>query len=344
MSMYYTEAGSATWGTVCTARETPELLAAFAAHHAAIGASKVYLYLDEPSPRALELLAVIPAVDVTVCDQAYWARVNNGRPRSQEGRQIVNAQDALRRAEVDWLLHIDADEFLSPQRDLSLELSQVPSGIEYLHLEMRERAFVGNRSPETIFDGAFRVPIGQEQRVLRLIYGPGFGFTNGGFAGQTAGKSLVRVKDCDLLMGIHRPRVPSAQARERPMGLACQSAVLLHFEGLTPAHWMAKITRYSQTARYSQGDLLGRHQKRQVNYLIRNNWSAEALRKLHDLLKVIDEPTETRLRGLGVLETSAVNPSYGLRVFGLGAEVDLSVECSDRGWVDWAPGILSYAA
>lgn len=344
MSMYFTEAGPATWGVVCTARETPELLAAFAAHHAAIGASRIHLYLDEPSPRALALLAVIPAVEVTVCDQAYWARVNNGRPRSQEGRQIVNAQDALQRTKVDWLLHIDADEFLSPRRDLSLELSQVPAGIEYLHLEMRERAFTGGTRPETIFDGAFRVPIQQDQRVLRLVYGPGFGFTDGGFTGQTAGKSIVRVKDCELLMGIHRPRVPSTQARERPLFLQCQSAVLLHFEGLTPAHWMAKITRYSQNPRYREGDLLGRHQKRQVSYLVRNNWSSEALRKLHDLLKFIDEPAEARLRGLGMLETAAVNPSYGLRVYGLASEVDLSVECSDRGWIDWAPGILSYAA
>ncbi len=345
MSMQYSKAAPATWGVVCTARETPELLAAFAAHHAALGASRIYLYLDEPSPRALELLAVIPAVDVILCDRSYWERVNGGvRPRRQERRQVINAHDAFQRCEVDWLLHIDADEFLSPSRDLSLELAQVPEGIDYLHLEMRERVFTGAAPAETIFDGAFRVPFNREPRATRLLFGPGAGFTDGGFSGQVSGKSIVRVQQGQLLMGIHRPRVPTSMPREPLLHLQCQSAVVLHFEGLTPAHWMSKITRYSRRSRYTEGDLLGEHQKRQIDYLARHNWSFEATHKLHNLLKCVEGEAEARLRGLGLLQKPAVTPSYGLRVYGLSPEVDLSIERCDQGVASWLPGILSFAA
>ncbi|MEM7321338.1 MAG: hypothetical protein AAF408_20220, partial [Pseudomonadota bacterium] len=68
-----------TWGIVCTARETPDVICAFAAHHVAAGASKIYLYLDEPSARASALLKMIPEVDVTVCDADHWQRLTGGR-------------------------------------------------------------------------------------------------------------------------------------------------------------------------------------------------------------------------------------------------------------------------
>lgn len=345
MSMQYSKSAPASWGVVCTARETPELLAAFAAHHASLGASQIFLYLDEPSPRALELLSVIPAVDVTLCDAAYWNRVNGAvRPRRQERRQVINAHDAHERCGVDWLLHIDADEFLSPSRDLALELSQVPLGIDYLHLQMRERAFTGPYAPERIFDGAFRVPFNRDPRTTRLVFGTGAGFTDGGFSGQVSGKSIVRVQKGQLLMGIHRPRVPSSMARAPLLFLECQSAVVLHFEGLTPAHWMSKISRYSRRARYSEGDLLGDHQRKQIEFLMKNNWCFEATQKLHSLLKHVEPEVEVRLRGLGVLQDAAVDPSHGLRIFGLAPEVDLSVECCDRGAATWLPEILSFAA
>lgn len=334
----------ASWGVVCTARETPEVLAAFAAHHVAIGASRIYLYLDEPSPRAIELLSAMPAVDITLCDQEYWDRQRAGaRPKGQENRQIKNALDAYQRADVSWLAHVDADEFISPSRDLGRELACIPEGISYLNMDVRERVFSSHEPPDNIFAGMFRVPFCRRRPAARIVYGDTVDFFCKGLTGHHAGKSILRTGLDGVLMGIHAPR-PATRGRNALIGLDCSSAVVLHYDGLTPNHWAAKMLSYSRNPRYRATGSMPEHKRRQILYLIRNQTDPAAPLHLHQMIRCVDHGTEKRLRGLGLIEDAAINPAHGLQVSGLHDRVDLSVAHCDRLYTAWLPQISALAA
>ena len=68
-----------TWGIVATVDEPPQLVAAFAAHYLALGASEIRLYLDRPDPAAQHLLGRLAGVHVTVCNDQHWAENPPGR-------------------------------------------------------------------------------------------------------------------------------------------------------------------------------------------------------------------------------------------------------------------------
>ena len=119
-------------------------VAAFARYHRLIGVEAIFLYLDDPLEAAeLRLDELHTELDgdflrVTLCTAEFWsarlassamvARRNEHavfddaarcwRDEAQS-RQVLCVEDAIERASragLDWLLHIDADEALLPQR------------------------------------------------------------------------------------------------------------------------------------------------------------------------------------------------------------------------------------
>ena len=107
-----------TWGVVATIKAPTRDILDFAAHHLDLGAHRVFIYLDAPDPGAQAALRAHPKCRVTLCDDAYWARRRRrGRPEQHQPRQSLNATHCLnRRPQVDWLAHVDVDEFLWPSR------------------------------------------------------------------------------------------------------------------------------------------------------------------------------------------------------------------------------------
>lgn len=324
MSRPLTKPAQTRWGIVTTAKEVPDLLLAFAAHHVSIGASRIYLYLDDPDPALARRLSAIPEVEVTLCDDTYWQMIRGKRPSAQENRQVENAMDAYARTDVDWLIHIDADEFINPRADIKRELSFVPDEFHFVELEMRERVYTPENPPTSVFSGMFRVPLNRRARAARAVFGDMAPFTTRGFSGHCAGKSFVRVGLEHLLMGIHVPRLRKV-GNERLMSLISQSASLLHFDGLTPAHWIAKMVRYGVQDGYLNTDRLGEHRRRQLEYVMEHQGDRSTVEDMHDLLKVVDAGQALQLQALGCLEPAAVDPSLGLHLLGLADQVDLSV-------------------
>lgn len=110
-----------------TVDEPAALVMANVAWHLGTGAASVHVYLDRPDDPVEHPLSQVPGVVVTRCTKAHWARLApDGRPLLQMRRQSLNANHArdrmVKRRSADWIVHLDADEFLRQSAPLAREL------------------------------------------------------------------------------------------------------------------------------------------------------------------------------------------------------------------------------
>jgi hypothetical protein len=197
------------WGVVCTTNAPLLDVARFVAHHIDIGAAHVYLYLDAPNPDASAFLQSHPKVSLTVCDAAYWKSEGKNRPDAHQLRQTYNATRALRlaRNQVDWLGHIDTDEFILSTKKLSGVLKSVPDDMAGVRLFPAE-ALAASAPGELPSHFKLRTTAeGVPPSAVNDIY-PTFGtYLRGGFLSHLAGKVFARTGLNDVRLAIHRLRV-----------------------------------------------------------------------------------------------------------------------------------------
>ncbi|MEM1375359.1 MAG: glycosyltransferase family 2 protein [Pseudomonadota bacterium] len=309
-----------TWGTVTLADEPSELLLAFAAWHVSLGASGVHIFLDTPHRVVAKALRKIPGVQVTQCDEMFWA-ANGGRAPMQTKRQDIVAQMAYAEAEVDWLAHIDADEFLTVDGAAMTELGAVPSGVVGLRIPVRERVWL--EPPTTIFDGAFKVPVPGRLGLDRTLLGPLAKYTQRGLTGHTRGKTIVRTGS-DLTLSIHGPKEP-----ETLNLMEAQSLRLLHFDGLTPFHWLLKRLKYAAMPHAETKKRSDHYRWNQINALQEMDSPAEA-HAFQEEVTVMGPESAQQLRALRLLEDApGFDPAAALATFGM-EDTILSVERFDK--------------
>lgn len=312
------------WGVVTTVAEPPALLAAFVAHYAQMGAGAIRLYFDRPDPEAVTLISRVPGVEVIDADAAFYTDELGVRakPAQLNRKQRFNADHAMRTMEVDWLLHVDADEFLAAE-DFAGQLAAQHADIDSLHIANGERAWIAGTAPGTIFDGVLRWPVDGPRRRIRRILGPDVAeFTDRGFCGHLWGKSVTRTGR-GLKLGLHKPR------REPPAHqVAAPSARLCHFDGLTRRHWVAKLMRYAELGMYAEPKGPHRCRHAQVAHVKNAGSDPAAAFALHDMIRVIPADTAQAWQDAGLIEAMPCDPAAATRAM-FGDEVDLSPAAFD---------------
>lgn len=199
---------SLTWGLVSTIKAPPEAILNFAAHHLELGAHRIHVYLDEDCPTARRALAAHPNCRVIVTDAAYWAR-RRARPDAHQPRQTANATRAYRRQpQVDWLGHIDVDEFLWPgdHGSIAAQLSALPADTPTARVRPIEalapHADTPDDTPGTWFKGCHRRQTPRNTQTAQIY--PTYGMLlNGGFLSHVTGKIFVRTGIEGLGLRIH---------------------------------------------------------------------------------------------------------------------------------------------
>ncbi|HCE69928.1 glycosyltransferase family 2 protein [Ruegeria pomeroyi] len=345
--MYFREGGSgqASWAVVTTCREPTVLVLAFVAHHLALGADYVELYLDAPDPELQEALADLPGCRVTLCDDAYWQQELGGpRPATNEKRQIRNASRAYLQAEADWLLHLDADEFLETDLVMARILGGLPEAVDFLHLPNLERVFDAAEPQEQLFDGYMRAPLLRGWPDQADLLDPAIQpFLHRGVVAHSQGKSAVRVGR-KLWPGIHSPRAPSGH--DRPLLWPAVNARVLHYDGLTGFHWIMKLLR-GWTDRGGGAAAhagLAPARQAQIAYVDENRGDMFALLQLHQRLKALPLVDLERLEAIGLLWRPRIDPGAALRALGLTADLsrvgfdeglELDIPDFDRHRIRW---------
>ena len=187
------------WGIVATVLAPKAEILRFAAYHLEAGAHRLYIYLDDPNSDAYTDLKAHPKIRVQRCDHVFWDKTLGRRPVKHQVRQSENATHAYhRKTEVDWLAHIDVDEFIVSKQQVSTTLSTLPSTTQCARLRPMEQ-LVGDKRT---FKGF--VPANSERNAIVQDIYPEFGaFIKGGFLSHVAGKLFVRTGINDLSWRIH---------------------------------------------------------------------------------------------------------------------------------------------
>lgn len=195
------------WGIVCTTNAPLLEVGRFVAHHLDLGCARIHLFLDAPDPDVTALLGQHPQVHLTVCDDRYWTSLGKDRPDEHQLRQSFNATRALRAAQgdVDWLGHIDVDEFIlsdGPFEALLQGVGDDQAGVRLLPAEALSAPTPGYLP--THFKK--RVTGAGAMQALNDAY-PTFGsYLRGGFLSHVAGKVFVRTGLEATRLKIHRIR------------------------------------------------------------------------------------------------------------------------------------------
>lgn len=190
---------TARWGLSATIKAPMDEILGFAAHHLELGAHRLYLYLDDDNPAAFDRLKAHPKIRVITCDTTYWRKMGGKRPKKHQVRQTANATHAYaRRIEVDWLIHMDVDEFLWPDTPLGDRLAALGAQTGCARVRPIE-ALSGE-------GGAFKGYIPKtpdRQRIIEDLY-PNYGLhVKGGFLSHLQGKLFVRTGFQGLNVRIH---------------------------------------------------------------------------------------------------------------------------------------------
>ncbi|WP_299725192.1 glycosyltransferase family 2 protein [uncultured Tateyamaria sp.] len=185
------------WGIVSTVKGSPHQIARFIAYHLDLGANRVHIHLDVPDQVLAERLAH-PKVRFTQCDDAYWQGKPNRARNTHQMRQAYNATRLYRISKLDWLAHIDVDEFLLPPAPMRELLAAVDPYAPYVQV-----------NPVEMLDSVgdphhFKRPV--HGATKRAIY-PTFGaHVPGGFISTQSPKLIARTGLDGVRQGIHALR------------------------------------------------------------------------------------------------------------------------------------------
>lgn len=179
------------WGIVSTVKAPLREVLNFVAYHLNLGAHRVYIYLDAPDTATFAALKAHAKVRVTQTDESYWQK-KGGRPKKHQPRQTINAADAYaKRAEVDWLTHIDHDEFLMCDTALPAVLGALEETCLCARIRPVEALSQEPQAAPQPFKG-FALPMPERRRITETLY-PTYGAQlNGGFLSHVAGKMIYR--------------------------------------------------------------------------------------------------------------------------------------------------------
>ncbi|MWD27566.1 glycosyltransferase family 2 protein [Aquicoccus sp. SCR17] len=243
---------SASWGLIATVKAPTEQLLDFCAHHLELGAQRLYIYLDDCNEQSFARLRAHPKIKPVMTDAAWWEK-RRGRPDKHQSRQFLNARHACnRRAEVQWLAHIDVDEFLMPEAGTVGEiLERLP--LTCLCARMRPAEALAEdpdhpTAPETCFK-AMHVPAAERQQAAERAF-PEFGrYLSGGFLSHVAGKLFFRA-GIGMKVKIHNVYMDD---EENPGEQELPEVALLHMHAESWEDWRARFDYRMAAGSYREG-------------------------------------------------------------------------------------------
>jgi len=310
-----------------TQRATPSQTKAFIKYHIQIGITKIFIFLDDPNDALNEDIFKFEEVEPIKCDEIYWQQYEN-RPESIEKRQLLNANYALnlcRVLKIDWLLHIDVDEFINVKKDISLTdyfnsidknivtirfpvCESIPEKYEHKDFLHEIESF---RCHPLSYRYDIKITLAQKIKAkldLKMVHLKMFllnflglgAFTKYGYMkAYTAGKSASRTSAKIETIGIHSPKI---NYQTEQFCLQSKKITILHFDAFSYGAWFKKWQKRID----GTGTSTFMHDERQqqlneFKVLYEKN-DSDALYALYKQIYFIDSKHRSLLSTLGLIK------------------------------------------
>lgn len=186
------------WGIVSTVKGSIGQIARFIAYHLDLGVNRMHIHLDEPDTALAERLAH-PLVLFKQCDKKYWSNKPKRAHETHQMRQAFNATRVYHNCKLDWLAHIDLDEFLMPAAPMRHLLAKADPNAPFVAMTPSE--MMDSDGDPHHFK---RICNGDVKRKIYPNYGA---YVPGGFISTQSSKLIARTGIKNIRQGIHALRL-----------------------------------------------------------------------------------------------------------------------------------------
>ncbi|MEM8603590.1 MAG: glycosyltransferase family 2 protein [Cyanobacteria bacterium P01_H01_bin.121] len=221
----------------------------FVNYHLNLPVDHMFLFFDDPTDPAIDLLLHAERLTCVRCDQQHWQRLG-GRPLVSAERQYANADLAwawAREQHFDWFMHFDSDELLYLEDSWAAVWAEANSDtpvIRWLPLE----AVPEQEAYQSVFRevSLFKAQVGEQPLKAAAAAGLNLPSYEDYFRAHLMGKSTTRTTAQIAHVRSHAPR--DAANKKLPTVISSQ-AYILHFDCCDYDSWLAKWTsQYNQQA------------------------------------------------------------------------------------------------
>ena len=199
---------SVTWGVVATIKAPVTEILEFTAYHLDLGASRITICLDDDNAEAKAILNAHPNCRAIRTDDAYWIETCGYIPKKHQVRQALNATRVYRESDdIDWLVHIDVDEFLCPSTSITDALAQMERSAPCARVFPCESLCAEHQpglDPSLTYCKARPHKSQRTAEFETKLYPTFGGMLKEGFISHTIGKQFIRTGIENVHLGIHR--------------------------------------------------------------------------------------------------------------------------------------------
>lgn len=263
---------SQSFSVVAVIKEDAEILRKFYRYYVGQGASLVRIYFDGNSPIAAEDLpdkVEIIEVDGALKDEIP-GRAENNHVALQN--HVYTKEHAM--CETDWMLVVDADEYVTADKPLAELFANLPVDLQSLRFPSGEAVWRDGDGIDAAFGATcFRKPLGKyaHQIVSRLLYGEKFGLYRRGLLGHCSGKHAIRRETKAPELGIHFTEIEGEVLGKWSHEIGQGDAFVAHFDAIDRNHWVNKF--YSRALDPEKNFGMSQSRKRQVE-LVKQHFDA----------------------------------------------------------------------
>jgi|GEM_PF-3155318 len=239
---------AARFGIVTTVNESQRQTEEFIAYHLAQGAHHMVVFFDNEDDPAAATFANDARVTAIRCTDAYWQRTLGRMPENMPVKQHTNLEHGsalLRKAGVDWIICIDADELLhAPGRSISRVLGSFSPGIAIVQVRPLEAIQHDGMAVGRAFKSAYFKKLPPEdgsvkKKDMNRIYSGTNALTKSGFFGHVAGKAFFRA---DAEIDDYKQHMPGYSG-DGDIIETYDDLRLLHFDCISFESWSNKWHR-----------------------------------------------------------------------------------------------------
>ena len=230
------------WGIVATVKANRRELGNFLAHHLDLGASEIHIFLDNDNPRLLDTFNTTDRVYLHKTLDGFWDNIKGYRPKKHQTRQAWAANWLYHQnPDLDWLTHIDVDEFLYSETEISTVLKQLPNSVKIAQAYASEALAREGKSkldPKLTYAKAHNTIRPKDSTLFDALYPTYWRYLRGGFLSHKEGKYFVRLGHQDFKLDLHSISCNNTWLKKDH---TLEEFDLIHFHTPSRARWKQRF-------------------------------------------------------------------------------------------------------